>query len=672
MPVSREEIILEKQRLKKTIEIIKDAISALGMELYDQEEKVLEFKKFLWDSHAQMDPTEMKTMMSDNDVEVAIMMNKGEYLQKLFRIQNKPYFGSIIFKDEEGVKNIYIGITHVEKNLNYYVHDWRSPICSLFYDYETGEAQYEAPSGIIQGEIMRKRQYTIEDGQLIHVFDNEVNIDDELLQEVLAGESSDKMKNIVNTIQKEQNKVIRNIRDKNLIVQGIAGSGKTSVALHRIAFLLYKIADLSYHNILIFSPNQVFSEYISNVLPELGEENTKETTYHEFLLSYLKEFKEVESFTAFIERYYKNKFVNYDLICYKQSDEIIDDINLYLQEVIANCCFEDSIISKDITISQEQLNGMLRRRYSHFPLFKRIEMIAEKICDWFYEGRYTKKKSIMKMLFLRLNLKKDYIDIYNQFFLSSFSRIRVGEEKQITTKRRINYEDATLFIYMKNQLEEIDYNTDIQQIVIDEAQDYTKTQYLVLMQIFRRANYTILGDVNQTINPYYKYDSLQVIGDLLPSVRYLELLKTYRSSEEIILYTNRILHLEHVSAIRRSNAKKVLERNQVTDIKASLIRDIENLKKTNKSIAVITKTDDEAERLYQILSSDLHIVKLDQQSKQFERQLIIIPSYVAKGLEFDAVIVYTDEDNAYTKDERYLFYVACTRAQHQLIVYHQT
>lgn len=242
MPISKNDFQAEQKRLNDTLKIIRNKISSLGAELYEDEEKVLEFKKFLWDSHTEMDPTELRTMMSNNDVEISIMMSRGAYLQKLYRIQNKPYFGRIIFNsNDEGEQDIYIGITHVEENHEYYVHDWRSPICSLFYDYELGMASYEAPSGEINGKITKKRQYTIENAKLLHVFDNEVNIDDELLQEVLATESSDKMKNIVNTIQHEQNQVIRNTDDRNLIVQGIAGSGKTSVALHRIAFLLYKV-----------------------------------------------------------------------------------------------------------------------------------------------------------------------------------------------------------------------------------------------------------------------------------------------------------------------------------------------------------------------------------------------------------------------------------------------
>lgn len=671
MPISNKEQALEVKKLEDTISIIRRKISSLGSELYEDEEKILEFKKFLWDSKADMDPAEMKVMMSNNDVEISIMMNRGAYLQKLYRVQNKPYFGSIIFDSpEDGLQNIYIGITHVEDNLNYYVHDWRSPICSLFYDYELGNAKYEAPDGIISGTIKRKRQYAIEDAKLIHIFDNEINIDDELLQQVLATESSDKMKNIVNTIQKEQNQIIRNTQDKNLIVQGIAGSGKTSVALHRIAFLLYKIEYLNSKNVLIFSPNKVFSKYISNVLPELGEENVCETSIHDFLLSHLKEFKHIETFSSFIEAYYQHQNSHYELTKYKLSDNITIDIDNYINDLVSNTKFTDDIITRDITITKQELNQLLQVRYKHFPLFRRVEVIAEKLCDWNYNGKYSKKSSVKKILYNNLNLSKDYITIYNNFFKSKYSKIKVLD-KQIQTKKHIAYEDATLFIYIKHLLEGIDYNTDILQVVIDEAQDYTKTQYQLLFKIFRNASFTILGDINQTINPYYKYNSLDTIKDLLPSVRYLELLKTYRSSEEIIEYTNQILDLKFVSAIRRDNKKEILKRNNPDNLRISLINDINTLQKEHKSIAIITKTDEETNKIYNLIKEYIPITKMSQNSEEYKRDLVILPSYIAKGLEYDAVIIYTDKDNYYTKEEKYLFYVACTRAQHQLIVYNQ-
>ena len=671
MPISEKEFDEEEKRLAMVVDIIKNKISILGSKLISDEKKQQEFKKFLWDNHTELDPQELATMMSDNDVEISILMSKGAYLQKLYRVQNKPYFGRIIFDSSlDGIQDIYIGITHVEDNLEYYVHDWRSPICSLFYDYELGKASYEAPLGTINGNILKKRQYTIEDAKLLHIFDNEINIDDELLQEVLATESSDKMKNIVNTIQKEQNNIIRNVNDKNLIVQGIAGSGKTSVALHRIAFLLYKIDELNSNNILILSPNQVFSKYISNVLPELGEENTKETSLHLFFYNYLSEFKKIESFTSFIERYYKNKeLVDFDLISYKIGDDISNDMNNYINDLINNICFIDDLSLKNVFLNKDELNDLLINRFSHFTFMERIEHISIKICDWFYKGKYNKKSMIRKCLLNILSNRIDYINIYNEFYSSNFSRYKRGI--QISNKKLINYEDATIFIYMKSLFEGFDYNTDIKEVVIDEAQDYTKLQYELLFRIFKNANYTILGDVNQTINPYYKYDSLDILSNMLDSSRYLELSKTYRSSEEIIEFTNKILGISHVSAIRRGIKNEVIKRNDLDDEIISLVNDIKQLQEKYKSIAIITKTDKESNYLYNNIKDILDISIISNDNDEYSRNLIIIPSYIAKGLEFDAVIIYTDKNDPYTDNEKYLYYVACTRAQHKLIVYNQ-
>ena len=214
MAVSKEEFLKEQMVVDHDIEVIRKKISELGQELYDRDEKVLEFKKFMWDNKQDMDPAEMRTMMSNNDLEVNLMMKKGAYLQKIFRIQNNPFFGSITYHNEEdGTKKIYIGITHLEEDLNYLIHDWRSPICSMFYDYEVGKASYVAPDGKIDCEILNKRQYKIENAIVKYIFDNNLNIDDDVLQEVLGSTTNDKMKNIVNTIQKEQNEVIRNTND---------------------------------------------------------------------------------------------------------------------------------------------------------------------------------------------------------------------------------------------------------------------------------------------------------------------------------------------------------------------------------------------------------------------------------------------------------------------------
>ena len=676
MNLSPQDLTLENKHLDDTLRVIREKLSSLGQELYDDNDKILEFKKYIWDTKAELDPTEMRSMMAESDFDVYLMSKKGSYFKKLYKIQNNPYFGSIIFEsDDAREENIYIGITYVSDNMNYLVHDWRSPIASLFYDYEVGKASYLAPSGLINGNLKRKRQYKIENGKFVHIFDNSINIDDELLQEVLASSSSSKMKNIVNTIQMEQNKIIRNTSDKNLVVQGIAGSGKTSVALHRIAFLLYKIKNLTSSNVLIFSPNRIFSEYISNVLPELGEENTLETTFHKFLESSIYEYEEIESFTDFISRYYKYNVDNVDLVIYKQSDEIINDINLYIDYLVNKAMFvKEVVIDKYVTYDVEDLNYMLKDRYSKFPLFERINAISIKISENEYRGNKTKAKSIRRLLLEALNIDCDYKKIYMDFYRSNFCTFLNLSDSEIVNfvnKKKLNYEDACLFAYMKGLLNGYDYNVNILQVVVDEAQDYTKLQYIILSKIFKKASFTILGDVNQTINPYYKYNSLEEICEIFNvKSRYLELTKTYRSSENIINYINNILGLNYVVAIRKGDNKEVISRCENDNLKEMLLADINYLKNIGKSIAIITKNDSEAEYLYELLSNEvIGLELLSSNSYNFKRDLVIVPSYVAKGLEFDSVIVYTKPNNRYKENEKYLFYVACSRAQHQLIVY---
>ena len=249
MGISKSDLILENKKLESTIDIIRKEISNLSADLFDKETKLREFQTMMWDNRAELDAAEMKTLRTSNDLEVFFLEQKAKKFKKLYQIQNKPYFGRIDFESTEGKNEVYIGITNVEKDLNYYVYDWRSPICSMFYDFGVEDAYYIAPEGRIDGKVTLKRQYQIKDAKLDNVFDTTINIDDDVLQNVLKENSSDQMKNIVNTIQKEQNEVTRDDKTNNLIVQGIAGSGKTSVALHRIAYLLYKIEYLNSNNV---------------------------------------------------------------------------------------------------------------------------------------------------------------------------------------------------------------------------------------------------------------------------------------------------------------------------------------------------------------------------------------------------------------------------------------
>lgn len=673
MGISKNDLLLENIKLESTIDIVRKQISTLSTDLYDKETKLKEFQKMMWDNKAELDPAEMKTLRTSNDLEVFFLEQKAKKFKKLYSIQNKPYFARIDFKTNETEDKIYIGITNVEEDLNYYVYDWRSPICSMFYDYGVGQANYKSPDGIVEGEITLKRQYQINNGKLDNVFDTTINIDDEVLQSVLKENSSEHMKNIVNTIQQEQNVVIRDDKTNNLIVQGIAGSGKTSVALHRIAYLLYKLDYLTSNNVLIFSPNNIFKEYIGNVLPELGEDNTLITTFHEFASTYIKEYYRVEPYSEFLARYYKNEYQNNELIKYKLSDNIIQILENYAKTITNLTRFINDITYKEQTISKEELNDLLKNRYNKFNLFDRFDYIAEKINNRYYSGKKQDNVRIKSLLLKTINTTTNMKDIYKSFydsqeFLNDYNGyFNRNENIKNLNKKVLNYEDSTLFIYLKFLLTNIPYRVSTKLVVIDEAQDYTLLQYKIIKLLFRNTDFTILGDINQTINPFYKYDNLNILENIFDGVsKYVELNKTYRSSPEIIEYSNKILNLKHSSAVRRNNNIPV-EIFDTLDYEI-LIDKINYLKNKYNSVAVITKSIEEANLIHDNIQeeiSDINIVDID--TEKFNKNLIIIPAYASKGLEFDSVIIINNFDK-----DKYLYYVAVTRSQHELIIFNST
>ncbi len=668
--ITKDEFQKEQRKLKTISKEVKLVRDNLAKEVVGDLEEFREFQKLAWQDKSSFDRAEFNQVLSNNEMEARRILAKRMYFKRICLIASKPYFASFKYQDEDGKNyNIYMSLTYLkDDNYNNILYDWRSPICSVFYDYETGPCKYLAPEGIISGILYSKRQYQIKDNKLLSVFDNSLNIDDEVLQEVLANNSSDKMKNVVNTIQKEQNLVIRNLEDKNLIVQGIAGSGKTSVALHRIAFLLYRIDNLSSKDILIFSPNEVFSSYISNVLPELGEENTKETTFSDYLSYFIKEYKSVEPFTNFVAKFYEGSNKRKDLITYKQSREIVMDLDNYLNDYILDAkVIKDLELDKVNTVSKEEINYLLHDKYNRFPFFERIREIAKKLSLSYYGSEGKKRATIEKLIIDNANFKKDYKSLYVNFYKSKYSKYQLleEEEKEILKTKELSYEDALLFAYLKGTLEGFPYEGDIKQVVVDEAQDYNYLQYQMMKKIFKKASFTILGDINQNMNPYINYKSLEELKDIFDSSVYLELLKTYRSSKEIIEYTNKILGLSHVCAIRRDNNIPVTKHQ-----KDDLLDLIPKLRSKYKSLAIITKDMEMAEKLYKKLEPiyDLSLLTID--SKNFRKDFVIAPSYLAKGLEFDSVMVYNNLDNPFKEVDKYLYYIACTRCQHELHLYY--
>lgn len=660
---------LEEQYLEKTSLYLNKQIEKMESDIFEDSEKIKEFRRYAWENKGGMDKQELNAVRTSDEQEAILLLRERDYFKKLLKIKNSPYFASIVVEDEQNEKQkLYIGMTYLkDENLDNLIYDWRAPICSIFYDYESGACSYEAPMGIIKSYLHQKRQYKIEEQKIVRIIDSSINIDDDILQEVLANESSDKMKNIVTTIQQEQNSVIRNTKDKHLIVQGIAGSGKTSVALHRIAFLLYKIKNLSSDKILIFSPNQIFTEYISSVLPELGEENTLQTTFHDYLSKMIKEYKKVESYIDFLNRHYLGENSNTELLKYKQSNEIIKDMEAFVKHLENTTLFKQGFTENKVyAYTKEELNRLFHERYSSVPFFERISAMALKFSENNYNGKKIKKGTYHKLILEALDLKKDYRMILQMFYKSSFFKITIPENeiKKLNSNKIIAYDDALLLLYLKGLMEGFYYEKYIEQVVIDEAQDYSYLQYLILSKIFKKSSFTILGDVNQNINPFYNYKSL---NELIPLFlgKYIELSKTYRSSEEIIEYANKILDLHHVCAIRKNGNKPVIIRKNATH----LLEDINKLKENYKSLAIITKNANAAQQLYDTLKEKFTLSYVDGNTEEFIKDFVILPAYLAKGLEFDSVIVYQDKVNYFTELEKKLYYVAVTRAQHELYIY---
>ena len=678
--IEPEQLKQEEEYLKQTLDVIKELIENDDNSIKDRMTEIQEMKKYLWENNAMLDDVEIASGMYNVNCDVSYTNENIKKLMKLKKSLENPYFGRVDFESDGFSEPIYIGINGIAKDLNFYVFDWRTPIASLFYNYGTGPASYEAPSGTISGNISLKRQYKISNEKIERCFNSDINIDDEYLQEILANASSEKMTNIVNTIQKEQNEIIRNVSDKYLIVQGIAGSGKTSVALHRIAYLLYKEKNLSSNNVLIFSPNDVFSQYISNVLPELGEDNVLQTTFSDFASAYIRDFKEIESFTKFIERYYKNDGISeeeYKTTKYKISNEFKSLIDNYIERYRENMSFIRPIIINGKSIKIDDLNRLLKTTFEKFPLSERIDRISEYICDKnnisYKKYGKTIREKIKTVVNFNLDVKKMYEDIISSDQFKECAGLK--ENANFTVGKQLRYDDLLPLMYIYFEMNGYPKNNSMRHLIIDEAQDYSLLQFYMLKKIFYTASFTVLGDIHQTINPYYIYNNLNEINSIFENKgKYIELNKTYRSSQEIIEFTNQILGLDNACSVRKNNAIPVTIRS-VPKQQAiiQIMQDIELMRENGiKRIAIITKNNAETIELYDKLKDQLDDINtIQQNAKTGIGNLVILPSYISKGLEFDGVISYADENNEYQKKDKYLFYVVCTRAQHNLTIYNQ-
>lgn len=649
--------------------------------------------------------------------------------EKYEKLVFSPYFGRIDFVEngDEKPEKHYIGAANlVNDNYDIMVYDWRAPVSGMFYDYEIGEAGYISPEGVVSGKVTLKRQYKINNGKIEYMFDSNLKIDDEILQEVLSKSTDSRMRTIITSIQREQNQAIRNEMHKNLVVQGPAGSGKTSIALHRVAYLLYKYRDrVTPQNILIFSPNQIFNDYISNVLPQLGEDNMLQTTFKEYMHKALGDEFKKEDYYEMMEYIlgskdkpgYQKRIHN---IKFKSSNEFAEMLKEFAACVGAReKSFSDIFFCDKPVISSQELKKLYNSDYSKLPLKKRLQKIRERILFLLKPLEEERMKEVVEELkeagsyideteirakgiaYVRdemkdINAEIDRItkfapiDIYRQFIeeLGNFTGVlkreksenEVEEIKNYTLEnlnaRQLFYEDQPPLLYLKGALGDLPKTSEIKYVIIDEAQDYTMLQYEIFCQLFNHASITMLGDLNQSINPYMNIGDYGSISHIFPqdNTCIMNLTKSYRSTMEITEFSKALLKKKATDEFvgRSGDEPLVLGFPKEEDIRERILGDIEVYKgRGYKSIGIITRTKKEANELYGCLKDKVQVRAIISEEEEYMNDAVIIPSYLAKGLEFDVVLIYNAGNENYScEEERLLFYTACTRALHVLCVYY--
>ena len=631
--------------------------------------------EYLWEEQSGFDPGEYAESYHSIERHADLSNQAVKQLRDLYKALDNAYVGSITL-DIDGEKETYhIGITSVVEDYDFYVNDWRSPIASIFYNSSLGPTQFEAPAGFISCNLEQRKQIKVKGDKVLKMTRSTSHITDEELQDVLNQTSTGKMQNIVYTIQEEQNKVIRNLKDKKMIVQGCAGSGKTSVALHRLAYLLYNDKYSNSNNMLILSPNDVFSSYISNVLPSLGESNALQTTFSRFAKSFVKGFDKIESYTEFVSRYREkeNSEEQNKLNAFKFSNEYKEALDRFIKRKSDSYRFQEDFSYSGINIPMSYLNKVAEN-LTGVPLKEKIEILSDEIYKLIKVGGINKGV-------IRTKVAKEFIKpafnpkaLYNEFLTSEEFVSAYGKPAEKVSKKLGEYPDVIGILYLNFEMLGYPKNNLIHHLVIDEVQDYTPLQIEMLAKIFSGATMTVFGDANQTINPYFKYESLEEMKPVLGAgTQYVELNKAYRSSRPIMEYAKDIIGDTKIEPVREATDNPVVVKTVTRDqLFFEIIKDVLDFKdKGLERICITTKNEKEARAIYETLKGFIDNLTILTNDSKEDSSFLVAPAYMTKGLEFDAVINYNSLEDEYGEEDRYTYYVACTRAQHELVVYNE-
>ncbi|EKT79720.1 DNA helicase UvrD [Rhodococcus opacus M213] len=671
----------ERRYLAETVQLLTAELERLTGSIDKSVRVIQEQKEYLWESRRDMDFAEKADFRTAVDVSVALGEHSVRASERIKRLLETPYFGRVDFHARGSTRAgaFYIGVHNFmdPQTQEILIHDWRAPVSSLYYDFESGEAFFEAPGGTVRGEITGKRQYKIQGGRLEYMFESALNIGDDVLQRELSRSADQKMKNIVATIQREQNAVIRNETAQVLILQGVAGSGKTSIALHRVAFLLYRFKDtLSSDNVMILSPNKVFGDYISNVLPELGEEQVAEIDFDRIAGKFLAQVTDYERFSEQVAHLLDRvDDAAVERMRYKATPEFVGRLDAWIAARAHEDFAPSEIEQKYTRLSAEWVAATFEESRT-FPVFTRLDRVANIAVHLLKQdvrdrgGKWTAADSASVRRQVRAMFAyKDALAMYKAFYQDPAEH----DMFKPLGRRKIEYADVFPLIYTMISTERQESYGRIRHLLVDEMQDYTPIQYAVLRRLFS-CKMTILGDSNQSVNPFSS-SSLPVIRRIFPEADSLELCKSYRSTTEITNFAQNISRNDKLVPIaRHGSPPQVIACADPQGQKGQILTLIEQHRRgEHRSLGIVCKTVARAHTLHDALSeSGVELTFLDYDSTTFAGGIVITSAHIAKGLEFDAVIVpHVDEANYATEMDRCMLYIACTRAMHELHLTHE-
>lgn len=671
MSQGTEFLTLINEKLKHKIQEVNHALS-------EGQKEIESMHTYYWDNYTEMDQYGYENFDNQQALFQQVNANQEQfaYRQRLEKMIDSPFFGRVDFcyEGEEEPEQFYIGIGNFSEKTGHVplIYDWRAPVSGLFYDYDKGSASYTAPAGILHGEITSKWQYKIRRGKMIYEFESDVKIDDDILKAELGSNGDVQLKNIVRTIQKEQNAIIRNTKDKIMVIQGAAGSGKTSVALHRIAYLLYHDREhLKSSNILVLSPNSVFSDYISHILPELGEENIQEMSFDLYAYKELKPFvydcedryHQIERELAFADEQQIKR------MRWKQSKDFLDEVEAFLLELEDELMNFQTIEYKGFEKTEQEILNLFYFKFQDIPLLSRMEAVLEYFIDEYETLKDCtlpeEERDMLYGKFMKMYETKDLYVLYNRFLKSfGFTPLPYCSYE----KRLLPYEDVYPMLYLKYRLFSSTQQKTVKHLVIDEMQDYSYLQYIILKELFH-CPMTILGDKAQTMEAEVQ-DVLEFLPEIYgKQIRVIYMNKSYRNTVEIASYANKITNVQGVELFERHG--RPVEEKTFSALTEMLDESLKNLKLQEneyETAAVITTTEEAAIFAYQYLKEKFpQTFYIDKDSSTFQKGLTVTTFYLAKGLEFDQVFGISGKRN--TPLLKQAGYICATRALHELYMY---